>query len=305
MRPTYSNKEGFLQRLHPATQLALGLSIVLLSLVTGNPFLQVALIAATGLLAVSAGVFREWSSWWKLCLWIGLAALIINPLVSREGAMVIWRGPRLPVIGRLDITLEAMAYGAGMALRLSALILAFALMSLVMDPDRTLGLLKGRGMKSALVSALAVKLVPTAMGDARDILDAQRSRGLARDSGGRLEVLKSRIPLVRRLLTASLDRAVGMAEAMESRAYGSGLRTRYDDYAFGPGDYAVLSLSLGMSGLGIAAAVIGWISFSYYPHISFAFSASTVAVMCVPLLISMAVLVLAMLWKKHWLRLRT
>lgn len=305
MIPVYRKNGSFLQGLHPATMLALALSLMLVSLITGNPVYQVAVILAAGVLAFSAGVFKQWASWWKLCLVIFVMALVINPLVSRYGATVIWRGPHVPVFGHLFVTAEAVAYGAGMGLRLSAMIWVFALITLTVDPDNVLGLLRGRGAKSALVSALTMRMVPTMMSDAGDLLDAQRSRGIVSDSGGRMAVLKSRLPLVKRILKTSLDRGVSLAEAMEARAYGSGPRTRYRDYGFKAGDAAALVAALVILGVGIAGVAAGFLSFTYYPTLSMHYQTGTAAFVAVPVVAAFALLLLSEIWKRwNWLRLR-
>lgn len=305
MIPVYRYKGSLLQRSHPATQIILVAALVALALLNDNPFYQLSIITATALLALAAGVFTEWLSWWKLCLFIGLAALIINPLVSRAGTTVLWRGPKIPVLGRLDITIEAIAFGAGMALRLAAVIWAFALISLIMDPDRALGLLKGRGSRSALLSALSLRMVPTAMRDASDILDAHRARGIARDSGGRWEILKSRLPLLKRLVTASLDRAISLAEAMEARAYGTGRRSRFNTYRFSPGDLILDSLIIVILGLSVSGLALGLSSFSYYPTLSWKASPGGFVLMCLPVSCALFILLMSELSVRwNWLRLR-
>lgn len=306
MIPVFRKKDTLLQKLHPATQLVLTFSMLVLSLLVQNPLYQVAVIAATAILAVSADVAGEWWSWWKLCLVIGLAALIINPLVSREGVTVIWRGPHVPVLGRLDITLEAVAYGAGMALRLAAVIWVFALLSLIMDPDRALGLLRGRGSRSALASALALRMVPTAMRDSVEVLDAQRSRGVARDVGSKLQVLKSRLPLVKKLVSTGLDRAIGLAEAMESRGYGSHRRTRLLDTRFGAGDVVVILLSAASLTAVAAAMAGGGVQFTYYPSLSSPVPGWSSLLAAMPVVVALAILAISESWKRWtWLKLRT
>jgi len=305
MIPVYRKTGGFLQELHPVTVLALCVSLMIVSLISDNPLCQVAIILSAGLLAMSAGVFKPWFSWWKLCLVIFAVALLINPLVSRYGATVIWRGPSVPVFGHLFITAEAVAYGAGMGLRLSAVIWVFALMTLTVDPDNVLGLLTGRGAKSALLSALTLRMVPTMMTDAGDLLDAQRSRGVVVDQGSKWAALKSRLPLVKRILSTSLDRGVNLAEAMESRAYGSGKRSRYREYGFGAGDLAAAVITAAVLAAGIAGVAAGFISFTYYPTLSMHYEPGTVAFVVVPAAAACALLLMANIWKRsNWLRLR-
>lgn len=305
MIPVFRRNDSFIMTLHPAAQLAFAFSLMALSLMTGNPFCQVAVIAAAGILALSAGVFRQWASWWKLCLFICVAAVIINPLVSRYGSTVIWRGPTVPVFGRLFVTTEALLYGVGMGLRLAAVILVFALITLTVDPDDLLGLMKGRGASSALVSALTMRIVPALMSDANELLDAQKARGVVRDDAGTWVALKSRLPLVKRVLATSLDRGISLAEAMEARGYGSGRRTRYNQHAMRGGDFMVIGLAVLALAAGITAAAVGISSFGYYPTISMTHTAWTVAAIAVPVLFAAGLLVLSRMWKRsNWLRLR-
>ncbi|MBU1943571.1 MAG: energy-coupling factor transporter transmembrane protein EcfT [Actinobacteria bacterium] len=303
--PAYRMKHGLLQESHPLTPLLLACSLLLLCLLSSNPLSQLSAIAASAILALSSGVLREWASWWKLCLVVFIMALVINPLVARAGATVIWQGPSLPVLGRLQVTAEAVAFGAVMGLRLAAVIWVFALVTVLVDPDSVLGLLKGHGSRSALASALSMRMVPTTFRDASDLLDAQRARGLVRDSGGRLTKLKSRLPLVRRMLATSLDRGIGMAEAMESRGYGSSRRTRYREYALRGRDVAGLSAAACIAVVVISGVASGALTVSFYPRLSMDHPAGAMIAAAVPVLAALALLGLSRLWKRsNWLKSR-
>src|SRR3546814_9702448 len=56
-----------------------------------------------------------------------------SPLVSHTGTHVIWEGPKIPVVGYLDVTSEEVAAAAIQALRLAAVGLAFAAYALLLD----------------------------------------------------------------------------------------------------------------------------------------------------------------------------
>jgi energy-coupling factor transport system permease protein len=58
-------------------------------------------------------------------------------------------------------------------------------------------------------------------------MDAMRARGVEFDEGGMLQKARSRSPVVMPLLLNSLERSVGISEAMEARGFGSGKRTSY------------------------------------------------------------------------------
>ncbi|MFH1149809.1 MAG: energy-coupling factor transporter transmembrane component T [Actinomycetota bacterium] len=305
MIPAYRMKHGLLQESHPLTPLLLACSLLLLCLLSNNPLSQLSAIAASAILALSSGVLREWASWWKLCLVVFVMALVINPLVARAGATVIWQGPSLPVLGRLQITAEALAFGAVMGLRLAAVIWVFALVTVLVDPDSVLGLLRGHGSRSALASALSMRMVPITFRDASDLLDAQRARGLVRDSGGRLTRLRSRLPLVRRMLATSLDRGIGLAEAMESRGYGSSRRTRYREYTLRGRDAAGMAAAVCIAAVVISGVASGALNVSYYPRLSVDHPAGALVTAAVPVLAALALLLLSRLWKRsNWLRSR-
>ena len=105
-----------------------------------------------------------------------LLVAVINPLVTSQGLTVIARLGTLPVRGRVDVTLEAVAYGAVLGLRALALILCFALYSVAVDPDEVLRLFRRVSFRSALTATLATRLVPVLARDSRRIAEAQRCR---------------------------------------------------------------------------------------------------------------------------------
>ena len=62
----------------------------------------------------------------RLAVPLALLVAAINPLVSREGLTLLAQGPAVPLYGQLDVTLEAVVYGAVAALRVLVVVLAFA-----------------------------------------------------------------------------------------------------------------------------------------------------------------------------------
>jgi energy-coupling factor transport system permease protein len=147
------------------------------------------------------------------------AVLLITPFVVVEGVNVLWSGPVVPVLGQLDVTSEELAAAAFQALRLSAVTLAFAVYALLLDHDELLRSARF-ARRSALVVALATRLVPTLERDAAGLVEALRGRGV--DVGG----VRGRARLVSPLVSGSLERALNLAEAMEARGYGRGGATR-------------------------------------------------------------------------------
>ena len=94
----------------------------------------------------------------------------------REGLTVIARFGKLPPLGQIDVTLEALVYGAVLGLRALIVIACFALHSAAVDPDELLRAFRRLSFRSALTAALATRMVPVLARDARRMRDAQRCR---------------------------------------------------------------------------------------------------------------------------------
>jgi len=239
--PFYRDRGSALHRLHPGAKLALALGVLVASLLLSHPVYLAAIIAGTVVLAAAARVLREWWAFVRLFSLVAVTVVAINALASMRGETVLLEGPTLPVFGRLAITWEGIAFGVAMAMRLLAAVSAFTVLSLTLHPDELTRLLSRVAYRSGLALSLSARLYPVVMRDAAAIVDAQRSRGLDLDSGGRLARARKRLPVVVPLFHSSLERAVGIAEAMEARGFGSGPRTRWRPRRWRIIDWAIVA----------------------------------------------------------------
>jgi energy-coupling factor transport system permease protein len=149
-----------------------------------------------------------------------LGVLILSPFLwSSPDGTVLWEGPTLPVLGPLDVTTTELAEAALNALRLAALGLAFSAYALLLDHDRLVAA-AGAARRSALAVALATRLVPSLERDAAGLAESVRGRGV------RLEGARGYATLLSPLVAGSLERATGLAEAMEARGFGRPGATR-------------------------------------------------------------------------------
>ena len=69
--------------------------------------------------------------------------VLVNVLVSRDGLTVFARLGDLGPFGQGDLTVEALVYGAVIALKVTLLILITTLASLTVDPDELLRICAG------------------------------------------------------------------------------------------------------------------------------------------------------------------
>ena len=265
----YQKKNTVIHRLNPVVRLAWGGGLVILSLIFDNPLYIMILFMAIVLMVKLSGIWREWASVLKLCLWLGVSIIVINALVSYNGVNVLVAAPfTLPVLGRPVITMEAIAFGAVMALKLIVIISAFAFINLTVHPDDIMSvLLKMKfPQKSVLVTSLSTKFVPCLVEDIQRISDAYRTRGVRLDTGNWMTRLKKRAGIIVPLLSNSLDRSIQVAEAMEARAFGTGQKREfYKDIKFSRLDLITLVVAIAPLAAGIILRIMRYGSYQFYP----------------------------------------
>ena len=217
---------------------ALLAAVVVAALLAGHT-LSVAVICLV-LLAVAwrAPAGRRWP-YLVGTLTSAVFVFVLTPFVETIGSHILWSGPTVPVLGRLDVTTEELRGGLFQALRLAAVGLAFADYALLVDHDRLLAA-AGWARRFTLAVAVATRLVPTIERDARDLRLALRGRG----------VYAQPVRLLSPLLAGSLERGLNLAEAMEARGFGSGPRTRAPRPAWALRDRAALVAAVALVALG-------------------------------------------------------
>ena len=117
----------------------------------------------------------------------------------------------------------ALLYSVAMSFRFLTLVASFSWFFLTTSPD-DLGLALERSRvpyELCFAFTTAVRFVPVLADEAQTIIDAQRSRGLELDRGDVLKRIRNYIPILIPLIVNAIRRSLELAEAMESRAFGS------------------------------------------------------------------------------------
>ena len=167
------------------------------------------------------------------------SVFVLTPFVESVGSHVLWTGPRVPVLGYLDVTREELVYGAVQAGRLAAVSLAFAIYALLLDHDRLVRSARF-ARRSVLAVALAMRLVPTLERDAAGMIEALRGRGVS------VAGARGYARLASPLLAGSLERGLNLAEAMEARGYGRPGATRAPGSRWGILDVSALATAVAL-----------------------------------------------------------
>jgi energy-coupling factor transport system permease protein len=107
--------------------------------------------------------------------------------------------------------------------RFLAIISSTSLFFITTSPDELEQIMKWMRVPRDVVFAFvtAVRFIPVVMLDAFQIMDAQKSRGLEFERGNVVKRVRNMVPILIPLVVNSVIRSGELAEAMESRAYGS------------------------------------------------------------------------------------
>lgn len=179
---------------------------------SSDPLLLLAATAGAAIAGFSCGAGRAVRFSLKLGFFLLITMVVVNALVTSRGATVLARLGEWPILGRVDVTAEAIAAGAVIGLRALGTMVVIGVWSACVDPDRVLRAAHGVARRSALTATLVSRLVPLAAADQSRLGEAARLRG-----PGAVPI--GRAAMANRLLSGSLDRAVDVAATLELRGY--------------------------------------------------------------------------------------
>ena len=205
-------------KLDPRVKLMISLELFVLSLVASS-------LIAVGLVIAA----------------IGLIALVAKSL-KRVGRTVVFS-----LLFTAFIFAVNMLLGLGLlrsftyALRFVAIVGSTSIFFVTTSPDELEQIMKWMRIPRDVVFAFvtAVRFIPVVMLDAFQIIDAQKSRGLELEKGNLIARVRNMVPILIPLVVNSVIRSGELAEAMESRGYGStpkptslyGMRLKWYDIA--------------------------------------------------------------------------
>jgi energy-coupling factor transport system permease protein len=253
-------------------------AVALAALLLFNPLVLVALLAAVLCAGWGAGVGRTLARSMRRGAIVWLPIVLVNVLVSRKGLTVFVRLGDLGPFGQGDLTVEAVVYGAVIALKVMLLILITTLASLTVDPDELLRILRRLSFRSALTASLATRMIPVLAADAQRLAEAQRTRPQGAPRGAR-----GRVALLSAVIGGSLDRAMDVAATLEVRGFATARRAPRVTRPWSRHDVAFLLSAAAVLALAILGRVGGIASFNAYPEIHAPVSVGTVA-LCLGLL---------------------
>lgn len=297
---SYRDKKLFLQSFHPLTVIIYSGVLVFLALACDHPVLLLALYAVLlmNIKLVDAGsAYKAFAPFFIIMM---AMIILINPLFSRLGSTVLFSLPDLPVMGRISFTLEALLYGVNMGLRLLVVVTTFFLYNQAINPDRAFALFARLAPGTAMLVALTTRLIPHLANQLKSIKEVQQTRGVAFDQPGLIKRISSYYPLLKVIMLTSLENAMNIAEAIQSRAYGSGPRSYYSGERVQVRDMLVLSASISALVLGVTLLALGWAEYRFYPQLGLLFTTPQQVLVLTCLVIAAALPALLNWGWKYW-----
>jgi energy-coupling factor transport system permease protein len=243
-----------------------------------HPLVLLLLLGAILGAATGAGVGRRLLLTLRTALIVALPIVVVNVLVSRQGLTVFARLGDLGPFGQGDLTLEAVAYGATIALKVGLLILITTLAGLAVDPDEMLRALRRLSFRSALTASLATRMIPVLAADSQRLAEAQRTR-----PGGAVPGARGRVALLGAVIGGSLDRAMDVAATLEIRGFASARRAPRAARPWSRHDIAFTVSAIAIVALTVLGRLSGAAPFTAYPMVHMSVGAGTI-VLCATLL---------------------
>ena len=179
-----------------------------------------------------AGVVREWIRSLRGALFLATVISVFNLIFNYiYGTYTGW---------------ALLEFSLAMSLRFLVLVESFSIFFLTTSPDHlSLALEQSRvPYEFTFAFTTAIRFVPVLAEEAQTIMDAQKARGLELERGNFLKRVRNYIPILIPLIVSAIRRSLELAEAMESRAWGSTpKRTNLYVLRMKMGDFALIVIS--------------------------------------------------------------
>ncbi len=249
-------------------------ALIAATLLSEGPMVLGALLAGVLGAGAAAGLGRELMRTLRTVLIVAIPIVLVNVLVYHEGLTVFARLGDLGPFGQGDLTVEALVYGAVIALKVGLLMLITTLASLAIDPDELLAVFRRHSFRSALTASLATRMIGVLSADSQRLAEAQRTR-----PGGGATDARARVRLLSAIVGSSLDRSMDVAATLELRGFAAGRRTggRAQRRPFSRHDRAFALSAVGVFVLALLGRLAGAAPFDAYPLLSMPVSGATFA----------------------------
>lgn len=249
----YQDKDSRIHRLDARPKMVFVLAFFLLSILISDILYLAVMLALVLAVAAVGRVMRETLGLMRY------TAYVVIPLFL---FCILFAPPTLDKVlldlGVLRVMEGSVLFAVSMSLRLLLTVVAFAILTFTVHPDDSLRILSRFGFKSMTGVSIATRMYPTIAADSAAISDAMKARGVEFDDGSFVRKARARAPVMMPLLMNSMERSMDIAEAMESRGFGAGRRTRYFDAPLRTRDKLMMLSFLAAIPVGVVMFMLGY-----------------------------------------------
>ncbi len=206
----YKDNDSPVNGLDPRTKIFILAISFLLSLLFQHPLYNSAvllLIICYGIMGKATGSIKVI---WKMILVISILSVLIWTFSLGGKTPLFWK-----------IRLEPLLYGIAAAIKINSMIIAgLIFLTTTRNEDISLGLIKlGLPYRIGFAFSTALRLVPTFIGTAMTVIQAQKARGFDPFTGSIIERIRKFVPLLGPVFLLTLRSADTLSLALESRGF--------------------------------------------------------------------------------------
>lgn len=249
------------EKRHPVVLLFYFTAVLMVAMFMENPAVSVSALLGGMLFCAVWTTAREKRE--DVCFYVPLFFLlaVTNPLFSHNGVTPLF------FMNGNAVTLEAVIYGAAIAVMVVGVMLWCKNFGFVMSSDKIVYLFGRVIPKLSLVVMAALRYIPMLKRRAREVGNAQRALGLY-STDSYFDRVRAALSVFSALIGWSMEAAVETGRAMRARGYGLKGRRCYSDYRWRGSDRLLLFVGMAALAWTLGAGVSGAVGFSYYPRIT-------------------------------------
>jgi len=244
--------------IHPVVQMIYFLITLLAIMIFPHPFILLIFVIFLSMYLIKLKGAKNYFHDIKLFIVLSFIVILINPLFNQRGRNI------LAEFGERVITLEALIYGAVMALMLISIILLFQIFNEIINSHKFLYVFSKLAPKSAFLANMALRYIPLMRSRFKSLIKL-------RDKSKEYKHLKDKVKVwgnvLSILLTWSFEEAVITADSMKSRGYELNKRTNYKIFKWRRKDiFVALVLAIALIVL-LIYKLLGILEFNIYPKL--------------------------------------
>lgn len=286
-------------KIHPFTLILFSLNLLISILFYNHPFYISFIVIILIINILTMNEKHKLLNALKISGYTALLILIINPIVSNEGSLVIYNGMHLPIIGNFKITVEGVLFGVVMGAKLIAIAMIFVLYSIINDTDDTFSFFSKYAHRLTLTLSMTTNIIHRLKLEILRVKDVMILRGANLNEKGILKKIKSYYPILKIILISSLEGSLNRAEALYSKGYGTAKRTMYSKLEITKMDFVINGLSIIFIGLLIYGVTLKKSRYNFYPRLT-AFDIKDIlyfTILTVPIILGLLVMWGCKKWK--------